>query len=158
MKKLLLIFTLVLSLGVVGCTSKGSDNSNVKNVPVEDIKNAINNEKTLPIQPVSDLDAKDFYAFEKVADNIKEGFVLQAMINVKLQDVFVVKTDDAEKIKSAIEDYKKNSLRSFGDGYGGEENATAVSNAILKSEGEYVYFIAAPNASDIEAKILEVIK
>ncbi len=80
------------------------------------------------------------------------------MINVKLQDVFVVKTDDAEKIKSAIEDYKKDSLRSFGDGYGGEENATAVSNAILKSEGEYVYFIAAPNASDIEAKILEVIK
>lgn len=159
MKKLLLIFTLVLSLGVVGCASKGSDNSNVKDVSVEEIKNAINNEKTLPIQPISDLEAKDFYAFEKVVDNIKEGFVLQAMINVKLQDVFVVKTDDAEKIKSAIEDYKNSmSFKSFADGYGGEENVTAASNSILKSEGNYVYFIAAPNASDIEAKILEVIK
>lgn len=152
MKKLFLIFTLVLSLGLVGCNSK------VKDVPIGDIKNTIINEKTLSIQPVLDLDAKNFYGFEKVASDIKEGFVLQAMINVKLQDVFVVKTDNVEKIKSAIEDYKKNSLRNFADGYGGEENATAVSNAILKSKGQYVYFIAAPNASDIEAKILEVIK
>ncbi len=155
MKKLLLIFSLVLSISLVGCTSK---ESNVKDVPIEDIKNAINNEKTLPIQPISDIDAKEFYGLENVKASIKEGFVLQAMINVKLQDVFVIKTDNVEKVKTAIENYKKESLRSFGDGYGGEDNITAVSKSILKSEGEYVYFIAAPNASDIESKILEVIK
>ena len=43
------------------------------------------------------------------------------MINVKLQDVFVVKTDNVEKVKQAIEEYKTNSLRMFADGYGGED-------------------------------------
>ena len=39
---------------------------------------------------------------ENVKDDIKEGFILQAMINVKLQDVFVVKTDNVEKVKKAL--------------------------------------------------------
>lgn len=154
MKKLLILFSVLLSIGLTGCTSK----SEVKDVPVEDIKKAVNTETLLPITPVSDTDAKEFYAFENVKDNIKEGFVLQAMINIKLQDVIVVKTDDVEKVKSAIEDYKENSLRSFADGYGGDENAKSVSNSILGNKGDYVYFIATSNAKDIEAKILESIK
>ncbi|WP_042271360.1 DUF4358 domain-containing protein [[Clostridium] dakarense] len=156
MKKLLVLFSVLLSIGLVGCSSKSS----VKDVPVEDIKKAINNETLLPIQPTADTDAKDFNVFESVKDNIKEGFALQAMINVKLQDVIVVKTDDVEKVKSAIEDYKANALKLFADGYGGDENAEAVSNSILESKGDYVYFIAtsASNAKDIEAKILEVIE
>ena len=80
------------------------------------------------------------------------------MINVKLQDVFVVKTDNVEKVKQAIEEYKTNSLRMFADGYGGEDNATAVADSVLESVGDYVYFIATPNVKDIEAKILEMIK
>ena len=154
MKKLIALFSLVLTLGLVGCSSK----SEVKDIPVSDIKSAINNETLLPIQPISDVDAKEFYAFENVKDDIKEGFVLQAMMNVKLQDVFVVKTDNVEKVKQAIEDYKTNSLRMFADGYGGEENATAVADSVLESVGDYVYFIATPNVKDIEAKILEMIK
>jgi len=154
MKKLVALFSLVLTLGLVGCSSK----SEVKDVPVNDIKSAINNETLLPIQPVADVDAKEFYAFENVKDNIKEGFVLQAMMNVKLQDVFVVKTDDVEKVKQAIEDYKTNNLRMFADGYGGEDNATAVADSVLESVGDYVYFIATPNVKDVEAKILEMIK
>ena len=154
MKKLVALFSLVLTLGLVGCSSK----SEVKNIPVSDIKSAINNETLLPIQPVTEVDAKEFYAFENVKDNIKEGFVLQAMMNVKLQDVFVVKTDDVEKVKQAIEDYKTNNLRMFADGYGGDDNATSVADSKLESVGDYVYFIAAPNVNDIEAKILEMIK
>lgn len=154
MKKLIALFSLVLTLGLVGCSSK----SEVKDIPVSDIKSAINNETFLTIQPISDVDAKEFYAFENVKDDIKEGFVLQAMINVKLQDVFVVKTDNVEKVKQAIEEYKTNSLRMFADGYGGEENATAVADSVLESVGDYVYFIATPNVKDIEAKILEMIK
>ena len=154
MRKLTSLFLLVLTIGLVGCSSK----SEVKDIPVSDIKEAINNETLLTIQPVSDVDAKEFYAFENVKDSIKEGFVLQAMINVKLQDVFVVKTDNVEKVKQAIEEYKTNSLRMFADGYGGEDNATAVADSVLESVGDYVYFIAAPNVKDIEAKILEMIK
>lgn len=154
MKKILALFTLIFALGAVGCSAK----SEVKDVPVQDIKTVINNETLLPIQPVSDLDAKDSYVFETVKDDITEGFVLQATINVKLQDVFVVKTDDVEKVKGAIQTYKDNSLKMFGDGYGGPENVEAVSNSILESKGNYVYFIATPNAQDIQAKILEVIQ
>ena len=154
MKKLIALFSLVLTLGLIGCSSK----SEVKDIPVSDIKSAINNETLLPIQPIFDIDAKEFYVFENVKDDIKEGFVLQAMINVKLQDVFVVKTDNVEKVKQAIEDYKTDSLRMFADGYGGEENATAVADSVLESVGDYVYFIATPNVKDIEAKILEMIK
>ena len=154
MKKLIALFSLVLTLGLVGCSSK----SEVKDIPVSDIKSAINNETLLTIQPISDVDAKEFYAFENVKDDIKEGFVLQAMMNIKLQDVFVVKTDNVEKVKQAIEEYKTNSLRMFADGYGGEDNATAVADSVLESVGDYVYFIATPNVKDIEAKILEMIK
>ena len=154
MKKLIALFSLVLTLGLVGCSSK----SEVKDIPVSDIKSAINNEPFLTIQPISDVDAKEFYAFENVKDDIKEGFVLQAMMNIKLQDVFVVKTDNVEKVKQAIEEYKTNSLRMFADGYGGEDNATAVADSVLESVGDYVYFIATPNVKDIEAKILEMIK
>ncbi|MGL5313103.1 MAG: DUF4358 domain-containing protein [Peptostreptococcaceae bacterium] len=154
MKKLLVLFSLVFTLGLVGCSSK----SEVKDVPVDEIKNAVNNETLLQVQPVSELPATESYVFENVKDNITEGFVLQAMMNVKLQDVFVVKTDDVEKVKSAIETYKENSLQMFADGYGGEENATAVADSILENKGNYVYFIATPNAKEIESKILEIIE
>ncbi|MGL5347693.1 MAG: DUF4358 domain-containing protein [Peptostreptococcaceae bacterium] len=154
MKKLLILFSLVFTIGLVGCTSK----EEIKDIPVDDIKNAINNETLLKVQPVQESPAVDSYIFENVKDNIKEGFVIQAMMNVKLQDVFVIKTDDVEKIKTAIETYKTNSLQMFADGYGGEENATAVADSILQSKGDYVYFIATPNAKEIEAEILKVIE
>ena len=156
MKKLLIAFSLIFILALVGCSSKNE----VKYVPVEDIKNAINTETLLKVQPIEELPASDYYVFESVKNNIKEGFVLKASMNVKLQDVFVVKTDDVEKVKSAIQDYKDNdmSFKMFGDGYGGDDNITAVADSILASKGDYVYFIAAPNAKDIETKILEVLE
>ena len=95
MKKLLIAFSLVFTLALVGCSSKNQ----VKDVPVEDIKTAINNETLLKVQPVEELPATDYYVFESVKDNIKEGFVLKASMNVKLQDVFVVKTNDVEKVE-----------------------------------------------------------
>lgn len=155
MKKSLIAMSLALSLTLVGCSSK---EETVKDIPVTEIKTAINTEEILPIQPVQEMDAKEFYAFAEVKDQIKEGFIIKAMINVKLQDVFVVKTDDIEGVKTAIENYKNNDLQMFADGYGGEENITAVADSITGAIGDYVYFIAAPNASDIEAKILEMIK
>ena len=70
----------------------------------------------------------------------------------------LLETIHGGKVKQAIEEYKTNSLRMFADGYGSDDNATAVSDSILESVGDYVYFIATTNAKDIEAKILEMIK
>ncbi len=155
MKKLLIATSLVLSLNLVGCSSNNEET--VKEVPMSEIQTAVNTEELLAIQPFDSLDAKDFYIFQEVIDNIEEGFVTKAMINVKLQDVFVIKTDDVDAIKAILEQYKENELRSFADGYGGEENITAVSESILSSKGDYVYFIAAPNATEIEQTILDTI-
>lgn len=154
MKKLLLICSLVFTFALVGCSSQPK----VKDVPVGDIKDTIMSKKLIDVEPLNDIDAKDFYGLESVKDKIDEGFMLGAMINVKLRDVIVVKTSDAEAVTKALEDYKTNSLRMFADGYGGEDNIESVSNSILKTVGNYVYFIATPNASDIEAAILEVIE
>ena len=126
-------------------------------MPVNDIKESILSKNLIDI-PFNEMDAKDFYVFESVNDKIDEGFVINAMMNVKLRDVFVVKTSDAQAVTKAIEDYKTNSLRMFADGYGGEDNIESVSNSILKTVGNYVYFIATPNASDIEKAKLEVIE
>ena len=46
MKKILIAFSLVLTLAVVGCSSKNQ----VKDVPVENIKASINNETLLKTQ------------------------------------------------------------------------------------------------------------
>lgn len=154
MKKLLLIFSLLFTFALTGCSSEPK----VKDVPVSDIKEAIMSEKLIDVEPLNEMDAKDFYALESVKDKIDEGFMLGAMINVKLRDVVVVKTSDAEAVTKALEDYKENSLKMFADGYGGEDNIESVSNSILKTVGNYVYFIATPNATAIETAILEVIE
>ncbi|RDY27058.1 DUF4358 domain-containing protein [Romboutsia weinsteinii] len=154
MKKILLICSLICTFALVGCSS----DSKVKDVSTNDIKEAILSEKLIDEENIDDIDAKEFYGFESVKDKIEEGFKLGAMINVRLRDVIVVKTSDPEAITKALEEYKENSLRMFADGYGGEDNIESVSNSILKTAGNYVYFIATPNASDIEASILKVIK
>lgn len=154
MKKLLLICSLLFTFALVGCSSEPK----IKDVPVSDIKEAIMSQKLIDVDQLNEMDAKDFYALESVKDKIDEGFMIGAMINVKLRDVVVVKTSDAEAVTKALEDYKTNSLRMFADGYGGEDNIESVSNSILKTVGNYVYFIATPNAADIEKAILEVIE
>lgn len=151
-KKLALMLTVMLSLTVVGCGGE-----KIQDIPTSEIQKVVNTEELLKIQPVGVLEAKESYVFESVKDKIEEGFVIQAMINVKLQDVFVVKTKDPEAVKKAIEEYKTNSLRLFADGYGGEENAKAVEESKLEIKGDYVYFIATPNVDEIEEKILEKI-
>ena len=99
MKKLLLICSLLCTFALVGCSSKPT----VKDVPVNDIKESILSKNLIDI-PFNEIDAKDFYVFESVNDKIDEGFVINAMMNVKLRDVFVVKTSDAQAVTKAIED------------------------------------------------------
>lgn len=154
MKKLLLLFSLILTFSLVGCSSKPA----VKDVPTSEIKDAIISQKLIDVEPLNDIPAKDAPALASVKDKIEEGFMLQAMINVKLRDVIVVKTNDTEAVTKALEDYKENSLKMFADGYGGEDNVESISKSIIKTVGNYVYFIATPNAPEIEKTILNLIQ
>ena len=104
-----------------------------------------------------EMPAKEHWIFESVKDKIEDGFVSQAMINVRLQDVMLVKTDDMDAVEKAILKYKEESLRSFGDGYGGEDNITAVADSKLVKKDGYVYFIATKNADEVEKKLLEIV-
>lgn len=150
-KSLVAIMFSIVMMSVVGC-----NNEKVKDVPIVEIQKEILVEDLLK-QQKSDVDAKDHWIFQDVKDKIIEGVASQALMNVRLQDVFVIKTTDTEAIIKAIETYKEGSLQLFAGGYGGEENATSVANSILKSKGNYVYFIAAPNASEIEKRLLDII-
>ena len=150
-KALIASIVSVTALTAVGCSGE-----KIKDVPVSEIQQEVVVQDLLP-QASTQMEAKDHWVFETVKDKIVEGFVSQANINIKLQDVFVVMTTDTEAVTNAIETYKEESLRLFAGGYGGEENATAVANSILQTKGDYVYFIATPNATEVEAKILNKI-
>jgi hypothetical protein len=152
-KNLFLVFLLFTFL-LVGCSSK----SDIKDVPVIEIKDAILKNNLLDVDPLNNIPASEFYALSSVKNDINEGFMLSAMINVKLRDVIVIKTDNPEVVIKSLEKYKNNSLKLFADGYGGEDNMESVSNSILKTIGNYVYFIATPNAYEIEKVILNTIQ
>ncbi|MGL4877263.1 DUF4358 domain-containing protein [Paraclostridium dentum] len=152
-KNLFLVFLLFTFL-LVGCSSK----SDIKDVPVSEIKDAILKYNLLDVEPLNDIPASEFHALSSVKNDINEGFMLSAMINVKLRDIIVIKTDNPEVIIKTLEKYKDNSLKLFADGYGGEDNMESVSNSILKTIGNYVYFIATPNADEIEKVILNTIQ
>lgn len=148
-KSLIAAMIAVSAFSLIGCSSK-------KEVPMAEIEAGIIKEEILS-QKEQKIDAKEWWAFENVKDKIVEGFVSQALMNVKLQDVVVVKTTDTQAIVNAIEEYREGSHKLFAGGYGGEDNATAAANAILQVKDDYVYFIAAPDASTIEAELLKII-
>lgn len=152
-KKTLLVAT-ILSLGIAftGCVS-----DKIKDVSSKTVQEKIIVEKYVPLQNET-INAKDHWVFNDIKDVIEDGFVSQAMINVQLQDIFFVKTTDTEAVVKVLEEYKNQSLRLFAGGYGGEQNASAVANSVLKTEGNYVYFIATQNTNAIEKELLKIIK
>lgn len=159
MKKVFLVLSLVLTLGLVGCSSKGSSNE-FKNVSASEVEKAVNSSDALVEQSMS-LDINDFEYFNDVKDSIEEGFIIRAAMNVFLEDVIFIKTSDSEnadKVFDALEGYKKDMVeRPFGSGYGKEENATRAANTIVEKKGNYVYLIAAENAKDIQNIIIDTI-
>ena len=149
-KSLLTAMIAVSAFSLMGCSNQN------KEVAMADIYAGVVKEEVLPAAK-TEIDAKEWWPLEEVKDKIVEGFVSMAAMNVKLQDVMVVKTTDTQAIVDAIEAYKESSYKLFAGGYGGEDNATAVANSILEVKGDYVYFIATPNASAVEAELLKII-
>jgi hypothetical protein len=153
LKRALSSFVVIASVfALVGCSKESTIN-----VSVSEIQEAVLVDTLLNVDQDS-IDAKDHWMFADIADKIEEGFVSQALMNVKLQDIIVVKTTDTDAVVSAIEAYRESSLQLFSGGYGGEENAEAAANSILEIVDDYVYFIATPNASEIESQILAKLK
>lgn len=154
MKRLKKILAATMLAGVmafaVGCSGKTEE------APALDVATMQKNltEANVLKNPSMETPATEHWIFESVKDTVEDGFVNQAMINVKLQDVIVVKTTDTEGVVKALEDYKENSLKMFGDGYGGEENITAVADSKLEVVGDIVYFIATENAQEVEDALL----
>lgn len=160
-KKILIPMALLLGGVMVGCTNKEEapveQSLTIKeDLVMDDVAIKLKESGLLP-QISDETSVQEHWMFESVKDVIEDGFISQAMMNVKLQDVVLVKTSDADAVEKAILDYKENSLKMFADGYGGEDNATAVAESKLVKKDGYVYFIATPNASDVEAKLLELI-
>lgn len=159
MKKFFLVFILFLSVGLVGCSS--NKKNEYKNVSASEIEKSIESSNLL-VEKSTSSDIKEFDYFNDVNEIILEGFVSRANINVKLEDIIFVKTENEENasnVLSSLESYKENMIiRGFADGYGGEENATKASNTILEQKGQYVYLISAQNAKEIEQIIIDKIQ
>lgn len=156
MKRIFLALSLVFTLALVGCSS----GSEYRNVDVAEIQKSIESSNLLLEQSISlDIIESDF--FNDVDEKITEGFIIKAANNLRLEDIIIIKTDTeyVDAIYEAIESYKKNMIvRSFGAGYGSEENANIASSTITDKKGNYIYLISAPNSKEIEEKILDIIK
>lgn len=158
-KKLLkMLIVPFMALTIAGCSNEKKENVSLD---LNSLKETISTEEYLEVQPLATLDLGKgegidypFVELQDVKGNIQEGFALTAMMNVHFQEVAVIKTDDVEKVKAALEAHLEEAKKSsYADGYGGEHNATAIANAVVESKGDYVYYIAAGNVDKIKEKI-----
>ena len=155
MKKILILFfSIILSLGMVSCSSSGD----YKNVSTSKIKKALKSSDLL-IKESKIFDAKDFNYFNDVEEDIIQGFVINSSEKLSLEDIIVIKTDEVDKIYKTLENYKKDMIQApFGEGHGEKINSEIANNTIIGKAGRYVYLISAENATQIENKILNIIK
>ncbi|MDB0439210.1 hypothetical protein C4R89_06590 [Clostridioides difficile] len=155
MKKILMLFfSIILSFGMVSCSSS----SDYKNVSTSKIEKALKTSNLL-IKESKLFDAKEFNYFNDVEEDITQGFVINSSEKLYLEDIIVIKTDDVNKIYKTLENYKKDMIQApFGEGHGEKNNSEIANNTIIEKAGKYVYLISAENASQIEDKILSIIK
>ncbi|MGO1042797.1 DUF4358 domain-containing protein [Clostridioides difficile] len=155
MKKILMLFfSIILSFGMVSCSSS----SDYKNVSTSKIEKALKSSDLL-IKESKNFDAKEFNYFNDVEEDITQGFVINSSEKLYLEDIIVIKTDDVNKIYKTLENYKRDMIQApFGEGHGEKGNSEIANNTIVEKAGKYVYLISAENASQIEDKILSIIK
>ncbi|MGX9755653.1 DUF4358 domain-containing protein [Clostridioides difficile] len=150
----MLFFSIILSFGMVSCSSS----SDYKNVSTSKIEKALKSSDLL-IKESKIFDAKEFNYFNDVEEDITQGFVINSSEKLYLEDIIVIKTDDVNKIYKTLENYKRDMIQApFGEGHGEKSNSEIANNTIVEKAGKYVYLISAENASQIEDKILSIIK
>ena len=173
-KSLLVTSSLILALGITGCSNNSTNNveSNKEETSINhvmddkdtttqklsEIKSLIEAEGTLQLPSMPLESITDVYFLSELSDVITDGVAYQAGMNVHLQDVMVIQTSDVDAVKDAISSHlESDSIKHFEDGYGGEQNIDSVKNAVVNNIGNYVYYIAAPNSTQIEEAITSVL-
>lgn len=150
-KRFIALGVLVLVLvAAVGCTSGKSDNKGEVNVSVKEIAEKIQSDMEWP--PLIDLDEqglKDFYGID--ASDLEEYDVRIAMMNVKSNEVAIIKVKDAEKVEEIkgnvekrAESIKKTFETYLPDQY---ENAK---NYLLETKGKYIIFAIYEDTAKVE--------
>ena len=138
MKKIMFI-VMAVALMLTGC---GAKETQVADVPVNDIVKAIK-EKAAMAEPVDEVNFKentDIATMLNISpDDLAEGVYVKAMINIKADELIVLKAADDSKIetlKKALED----------EGAAQEQNWSTylpeqyelVKNRLIKQEGPYL--------------------
>ncbi|CZR94163.1 hypothetical protein CDFC105_33307 [Clostridioides difficile] len=100
-----------------------------------------------------------FFQAEDGIRDAQESRGLGDVYKRHLEDIIVIKTDEVDKIYKTLENYKKDMIQApFGEGHGEKINSEIANNTIIEKAGRYVYLISAENATQIENKILNIIK
>lgn len=158
MKKIICLVVVVMSVfAVVGCSTKEAQ---VVNVPVKDIISNIENEVET-ISQLMEIDLKDeempqinkdiAKAYNINGEDIEEGIIKCPMINLTVDEIAVLKVTDESKIpaiEEALKQHVEVVLKSF-ENYM-PENYEVAKNYILKSNGNYVFFVISQDAEKIE--------
>ncbi|WP_195575927.1 DUF4358 domain-containing protein [Paenibacillus sp. 1001270B_150601_E10] len=149
MKKLVLMM-MAVTLIMVGCGTK----KEAVNVPVTEIMNAIK-EKAGYTQGFDEMNLKQDADMAGKLNidpaSIEEGLFLKSMINVRADEVMILKAADDSKIeelKKALEDEVANQDRIWST-YLPQEYAK-VENHIIKQEGNYLILIIAEHPEELE--------
>lgn len=147
MKKIIstLISTLMVGAILIGCSSKGADSVEGKNVPTADIVNKIMEEIELRAMGSVEGDlAKEQYHLN--LDDIEEFSIQNGMINTGLESIAVIKAKEGkvDSVKDSLEKVKED--KKAAAFYPGEEEAIKASE--IKVIGNYVGLFIIPDYED----------
>ena len=172
MKKLLVLaLVLGLSVGLLAGCNNGGDGGDGSDKEVSDILDAIRDKiiADLRSQGWTDEDFEDDplpgYTLEEVgADDlgfgeglfVKAGVIRAGFLNADEIMVFEAKPGKANELKAFLETYLQERLEFWRD-YN-EMQAEKIENAIVKIQGNFVYYIVYEDAAGIDAAIGEVLK
>lgn len=156
MKKILsLVFAVVTVFVIVGCTGQTS------NVAVKEILAQIKEEVEIPMSGEIDFNTDQEAAerYEINLEDIEEGMVYRAMINIRADEIIILKAKDKSKVSRLEEALEKvyNTRYNIWKNYLPQE-FEKVENHILKTKGNYLVFIISEDPEKIEEVFDKAIK
>ncbi|MTI69275.1 MAG: DUF4358 domain-containing protein [Firmicutes bacterium] len=165
MKKILSLILIVTTVfSFVGCSKKTELNVKVKDI-LDDIKGEIAKDmkdkgvkeeslKDGKLPGFMDIDlTKEKNPFSEIfsKEDIKEGYILQQMMNVKSDLIIVLKAKDESKVKdlkTSLEKIKKGQVNTWEKYL--PDQYKKVQNNIIKTKGKYLVYITYDNPEKIE--------
>lgn len=156
MKKILsLIVAVVVMFGLVGCGEK------IPDVAVKDILAQMKEEIQIPMLQEFDLKSDDEFVkmYEINPEDLEEGIVYTSMINIKADEIIILKAKDKTKIPVLKEALEKEYTRQHNiwSTYLPHE-FEKVENHILKTKGNYLIFVISENPENVAEIFEKVLK